>query len=210
MKLRREDIPEVVIMRLPLYLRMLRLLEKENLQVINSEELGRRLQLTSAQIRKDLSYFGRFGKQGKGYNVSSLKEELSRILGVDREWRMALVGIGKLGRAILSYGGFAPAGFRIVAAFDRDPELVGRRVSGLIIQPMNEFEKTVVEKKIQIGIIAVPPTEAQGVVDQMVKSNIRAVLNYAPVMLRVPPNIKVRNIDPVLALESMTYYLVED
>ena len=210
MKLRREDIPEVVIMRLPLYLRMLRLLERENQQVINSEELGQRLQLTSAQIRKDLSYFGRFGKQGKGYNVSLLKEELSRILGVDREWRMALVGIGKLGRAILSYGGFVPAGFRIVAAFDRDPELVGRRVSGLTIQPMNELEKTVVEKRIHIGIIAVPPTEAQNVVDQMVKSNIRAILNYAPVTLRVPQNVKVRNIDPVLALESMTYYLVND
>jgi len=209
-KLRREDIPEVVIMRLPLYLRMLRILERENQQVINSEELGRRLQLTSAQIRKDLSYFGRFGKQGKGYNVTVLKEGLARILGMDREWRMALVGIGKLGRAILSYGGFAPAGFRIAAAFDRDPELVGRRVSGLTIQPMDELEKTVVEKRIQIGIIAVPPGEAQNVADLLVKSNIKAILNYAPVTLRVPPDVKVRNIDPVLALESMTYYLVGD
>lgn len=125
------EIPEVVIMRLPLYVRALTSLSQQNVEVVNSEQLGQQIQMTPAQIRKDLSYFGRFGKQGRGYSVDYLLSELRRILGLDREWKVGLVGVGRLGRAVLSYPGFGPEGFKIVAAFDADPRQIGQMVSGM-------------------------------------------------------------------------------
>jgi redox-sensing transcriptional repressor len=141
------QIPEVVIDRLP---------EREGREVVNSQELGERLGVTPAQIRKDLSYFGRFGKQGRGYNVKRLHEELRQILGLTREWPMVLVGVGQLGRAIVAYGGFVPQGFRIVEAFDADPKLVGTKVNGLVVKPVGDIPEVVRRRGAQLANVAVP------------------------------------------------------
>ena len=201
------EVPEVVALRLPLYVRVLTQLSAEGSDVVSSQQLGGRLQMTPAQIRKDLSYFGRFGKQGRGYNIRSLLEELRQILGLEREWRTCLVGVGRLGKAIINYPGFAPEGFAIVAAFDRDPERVGGAIGGLKVQPMSDLSRTVESRKIDIGIVAVPAGEAQSVIDTLIEHGVRGILNYAPVAPSVPVGIVMRNIDPVLSLQSMTFYL---
>lgn len=202
------DIPEVVILRLPLYVRALTEIKRNGTQVLSSQELGEYLQITPAQIRKDLSYFGRFGRQGTGYDVDYLTSELKRILGLDREWRACLVGVGRLGRAIIQYPGFAPEGFRVVAAFDADSTLLGKGLNrSLKIQSMSELCDTVSRYHITIGIVAVPASHAQEVINDLVVSGIKAILNYAPIAPQVPPDVKLRSIDPVLSLQSMTYYL---
>jgi len=200
-------IPEVVILRLPLYFRTLALLEEEKTNIVSSQELGARLQITPAQIRKDLSYFGKFGTQGKGYNVSQLLGELRQILGLDRKWLVALVGVGRLGRALLDYGGLAPQGFHIVAAFDSDPQQIGKKVGELVIQDTAKLAATAKNQGINIGIAAVPPSEAQAVIDCFVGCGIKAILNYAPVAPVVPSDVRVYNIDPVVALQTLTYHL---
>lgn len=202
-----QKVPEVVIYRIPLYIRSLVLLEKEKITTISSLELARRLQLTSAQVRKDLSYFGRFGKQGKGYDVRNLLNELKNILNLNRVWNMALIGVGTLGRAIVNYEGFLPNGFRIVSAFDINPEQVGKKVGNLQVEHINNLQNSIKEKDIQIGIIAVPPAKAQEVIDLLTANGIKTILNYAPASVRIKPGIIVRSIDPVLSLQSMTYYL---
>ncbi len=200
-------IPEVVIMRLPLYMRALSTLLGQGIDVISSQGLGDHLGVTPAQIRKDFSYFGRFGKQGRGYNVRYLLSELRQILGLEREWHTALVGVGRLGRAIIGYPGFAPEGFKMVVAFDVAPEQAAESIRDVPILGMSELEQALVRYNIQIAIVAVPAVEAQPVIDRLVKCNIKAILNYAPLQPQVPPDVHVRNIDPVLALQSMTYYL---
>lgn len=202
------EVPEVVVLRLPLYVRALTQLLSEGISVVSSQQLGDRLQMTPAQIRKDLSYFGRFGKQGRGYNVQFLLKELRQILGLDRTWDACLVGVGRLGRAIINYPGFAPEGFNIVAAFDSDPEKVGTNIGGLMVQPMEQIAETVKARDIAIGIVAVPASQVQSVVDSLVKSHIRGILNYAPAAPQVPSHVVIRNIDPVLSLQSMTFYLM--
>ena len=201
------DVPEVVVLRLPQYVRALGELLRRKVAVVSSQQLGTQLQMTPAQIRKDLSYFGRFGKQGRGYPVSYLLEELRQVLGLERKWNTCLVGVGRLGRAIISYPGFTPEGFNIVAAFDAAPREVGQSIGSLVVQPIADLERTILEKDIRIAIVAVPATHAQDVIDQLVKCGVRAVLNYAPVGPQVPDGVRIRNIDPVLALQSMTYYL---
>jgi len=163
--------------------------------------------MTPAQIRKDLSYFGKFGKQGKGYNVRMLLEELRQILGLDQEWHMALIGVGRLGKAILDYGMLALRGFTIVAAFDIDPHQVGRKVGGVVIQDLSELADTVKNRGIEIGIVAVPPSQVQQAIDCLVGCGIKAILNYAPVAARVPKDVRMRQVDPMLALQTMTYHL---
>ncbi len=204
------DIPEGVIDRLPKYARALGELEAEGRDVVSSQELGVRLNITHAQIRKDLSYFGRFGKQGRGYNVQKLLDELRRIVGLNRQWKMVLVGVGRLGRAILGYEGFAPQGFRIVAAFDSDPDVVGTAFNGLTIKPVADLEKELRRSGIDIGIVATPARTAQAVIDALVRCKVRAILNYAPAFPSVPDGVHVRHIDPVLALQAMTYHLKQD
>ncbi len=201
------EIPPVVIDRLPLYARALASLESRGREVVSSQELGQLLNVTPAQIRKDLSYFGRFGKQGRGYNVQKLLDELRRILGLNRQWRMALVGAGRLGRAIMGYGGFTPQGFRIVEAFDSDPDMVGTEVSGLVIKDTADLELVLGENRVDVGIVAVPGETAQGVIDALVRCGVRAILNYAPIAAHVPRGVHIKRIDPVLALQGMTYYL---
>jgi redox-sensing transcriptional repressor len=201
------QIPEVVISRLSMYLRALALLKFEGIEFISSRGLGARLRMTPAQIRKDLSFFGKFGRQGRGYNVSRLHGELQQILGLDKKWLMALVGVGRLGRAILDYKGFTPEGFKIVAAFENDPNLIGKKVSGVLIEDIAELETSLKDKKVDIAIVAVPSSDAQMVIDKLVKSGISAILNYAPICISVPRGVRLQGIDPVLALQSMTFYL---
>ncbi len=201
------DIPEVVIDRLPIYARALKLLEREGREVVISHELGAQLGVTPAQIRKDLSYFGRFGKQGRGYNVQRLLSELRQILGLNQQWTLALVGVGNLGRAILTYGGFAPEGFYIAEAFDASPEIVGQRVDQLVVRDVKEMSDVLCRAPVDIGIVAVPATVAQEAIDTLVSCGVKAILNYAPIAARVHRDIRIRYIDPVLALQSMTFYL---
>ena len=198
------EIPPVVIDRLPLYTRALSALEAEGREVVSSQELGTRLGVTPAQIRKDLSYFGRFGKQGRGYNVRKLLDELQRILGLDRQWRMALVGVGKLGRAILGYEWFAPQGFRIVEAFDTDATRVGERFNSLTVKNTDELESVLSANPVDVGIVAVPAEIAQNVINTLIKCGVRAILNYAPIAAQVPRGVHLKRIEPVLALQSMT------
>ncbi len=203
------EVPEVVISRLPQYVRILSQLLESGESVTNSQQLGEQLQVTPAQIRKDLSYFGRFGKQGRGYVVRDLLRELKQILGLNSEWNVAVVGVGRLGNAILNYPGFNPDGFHLVAAFDNNLANVGRQVGGVSVQPMGEMAETVAERDISIAIVAVPSAHTQTVIDQLVECGVRAILNYAPINAQVPDGIRVRSIDPVLALQSMTYYLTD-
>ena len=201
------DIPEVVILRLPLYARVLSILVTEGIQVASSHTLANLLQSTPAQIRKDLSYFGRFGKQGRGYNVAFLYHELGQILGLDIDWNIAVIGVGQLGTAIINYGGFVSQGFHIVAAFDTDVEKQGTYIGGLGIRALNQMEDVVKELKVDLGIVAVPPSQGQEVVDRLVKSGVKGILNYAPFQARVPKGVWVRDVDPVVSLESITYHL---
>lgn len=201
------DVPEIVVRRLPLYARALQWLEVDGVQTISSAELGAQLGMTPAQIRKDLSYFGEFGKQGMGYNVRFLYEQLRNILGVDHEWLAALVGIGDLGNAIARYGGFGRRGFKIAALFDSDPKKVGRQVGELEVISTDQLPMVVRGLRIQVGIIAVPAAEAQDVCDLMTSAGIRGILSYAPIHLHTPQSIRVRYIDPVVTLQSMTYHL---
>ncbi|HUF52625.1 MAG TPA: redox-sensing transcriptional repressor Rex [Dehalococcoidia bacterium] len=204
------EIPPVVIDRLPLYARALASLESQGREVVSSQELGQQLNVTPAQIRKDLSYFGRFGKQGRGYNVRKLLEELRSILGLNRQWRMTLVGTGRLGRAILGYEGFTPQGFRIVETFDSDPEWVGKEIGGLTVHHTDDLEQVLNASPVDIGIVAVPAETAQNVIDRLVKCGVTAILNYAPIAAHVPPHVNIKRIDPVLSLQGMTYYLKAD
>ena len=204
------EVPDVVVLRLPLYVRALTQLRASEVDVVSSQHLGSLLQMTPAQIRKDLSYFGRFGKQGRGYNVRFLREELRRILGLDQKWSACLIGVGRLGQAVINYPGFVPEGFNIVAAFDSDPDQEGRRIGELVVQPVSELEEAVAVQAIAIGIVAVPADQAQLVIDQLVRARVGGILNYAPIAPYVPMSVVIRNIDPVLSLQSMTYYLLHD
>lgn len=201
----KKKVPRIVVQRLPLYLRALSTLEEGSL--ITSQELGEMLGISSAQIRKDLSYFGGFGKQGTGYQVGFLRQKLREILNVDREWGMVLVGVGDLGHAIARYGGFKREGFHVVAAFDDDSTKIGKRVGGLEIMDIALLSDVVTRMGLRVGIIAVPASKAQEVATAMVNSGIKAILNYAPVALAVPEEVQVYQIDPLVGLQSMTHYL---
>lgn len=200
-------IPDVVVLRLPLYVRALTQLRDSGIEVVSSHALGDRLQITPAQIRKDLSYFGRFGKQGRGYNVGYLLQELRNIMGLDQDWRAALVGVGRLGRAIISYPGFSREGFKVVAIFDASPSLMGTQLDGVTIRSMEDLGPVIRDLGVHIGIVAVPEEHAQGVVDLLIESGVKGILNYAPISPQVPEGVWVRNIDPVLSLQTLTFHL---
>ena len=206
------EVPDVVVSRMPIYLRALLLLNSQSIEVVSSHELGALLDITPAQIRKDLSYFGRFGKQGKGYSVQHLSSAIREVLGVGPGilWPVALVGVGSLGLALLGYPNFGREGFRIVEAFDVDPNQIGRTVGGLTIRPINELNEALSRSAVKIAIVAVPGSQAQQVVDQLVGAGIKAVLNYAPYSPRVPDGVRVSNIDPVLSLQAMAYFVKEE
>lgn len=200
-------VPAIVIGRLPLYLRALTQLSSEGRRVTSSQELSEKLGFSSAQIRKDLSYFGEFGKQGTGYEIEYLEKSLREILQVHHVWDMVLIGAGDLGHALANYNGFEARGFRIVAIFDASPGKIGTQMADWRVQPMEEVRDTLRERKIHVAIIAVPAASAQAVADELVEGGVQAILNYAPTTLSVPPKVKVYHIDPVAGLQSMTYYL---
>lgn len=202
-----QNIPDIVVGRLPVYLRALNLMILEDCEYTSSHELGERLGISSAQIRKDLSHFGEFGKQGTGYKVAYLHEQIRQILHVDREWPMAVVGAGDLGRAIVHYRGFVPRGFRVVCVFDNDPARIGEEIAGLTVQPMSKLDEEIAARGVQVAMISVPLEAAQEVADQLVQAGVRALLNYAPINLSVPNGVQVQHIDPVVHLQHMTFYL---
>lgn len=203
------SIPDIVISRLPIYLRALERLAHEGHEVTSSLELGKHLGISSAQIRKDLSHFGGFGKQGTGYKIKFLTEQLRQVLKVGQEWDIALVGAGDLGSAVARYRGFADRGFRIAYVFDSDPEKVGRHLGSFDIYPIDRMQELVSQRRIRIAMIAVPAESAQGVADLLIEAGVRAILNYAPINLNVPEHVHVQYIDPVIHLQRMTYYLNE-
>ncbi len=203
------DIPDIVIRRLPVYVRTLKTLCDGQVGSASSEQLAEMLGVTAAQIRRDLSYFGKFGKQGKGYDTRLLVEAISHILKLDRQWPVALAGLGNLGRAIANYRGFSPSSFQIAALFDRNPVHIGQQVGDLEILPIGELPGFMRHEGIHIGIIATPKVHAQETAELMVAGGVQAILNYAPVILKVPEGVTVREIDPVSALQSMTYYIDE-
>ncbi len=208
---RMETPPDVVIRRLPLYARSLRYLLQEGVTSVSSQELGERINVTAAQIRKDLSYFGEFGKQGIGYDVEKLLNQIERILGLNQEWPVALIGVGPLGQAIARYEGFRSQGIRIAALFDNDPNKIGSEINGLTILDDDQIARVVREQDIKLAIVAVPATRAQEVADLLVSAGVRAILNYAPMVIQVPEDtVWVRHIDPVAVLHSMTYYLARE
>jgi redox-sensing transcriptional repressor len=204
-----EEIPEVVIRRLPIYARTLDELLGRGIGSISSNDLADRIGVTAAQIRRDLSYFGRFGKQGKGYDIALLVSEIRRILNLTRNWDVALVGFGHLGQAIARYRGFLESNFHIAAVFDDDPSKIGRRAGpeGLEVLPDDRIAEVVAARGIRIGIIAVPAAAAQRTAEMLIAGRVVALLNYAPVVLQVPDWVCVRDIDPITMLQSMTYYL---
>jgi len=201
-------IPDIVIRRLPIYRRGLRLLLQRGRLTISSNDLAREIGVTAAQIRRDLSYFGRFGKQGKGYDVPTLVDAIQHILKIDRRWDVGLAGFGHLGQAIADYRGFEPSSFHIAAIFDNSPNLVGKRSDhGVEIRAEAEIAEVVKAMGIRMGIVAVPADQAQEVTDKLLEGGVEAILNYAPVTLHVPSGVWVREIDPISLMQSMTYYL---
>lgn len=201
------SIPDIVIGRMPLYLRALTRLKQEGHDVTSSHELGKRLGISSAQIRKDLSHFGGFGKQGTGYQIDFLIDKLREVLQVNIEWKVAVVGAGNLGSAISHYRGFAERGFQIAWLFDASDEKIGAEVDRFTVLPIDDIEKIVAENNVKIAMIAVPAEQAQPVADRLVKAGIRAILNYAPININVPQGVMVQYIDPVVHMQHMTYYL---
>lgn len=175
--------------------------------VTSSHELGRALGISSAQIRKDLSHFGEFGKQGTGYQVDFLVDQLRRILKVEADWEVAIVGAGDLGRALANYNGFADRGFRIRAIFDADPNRIGQSLGGHVVRDARDIERALPELGVRLAMMAVPAAAAQGVTNQLVAAGVRGILNYAPVNVHVPEGVHVQYIDPVVHLQRMTFYV---
>lgn len=202
-------IPEMTIRRLSVYTRCLLQLEEDGVKTVSSQELAERFNLNSAQVRKDLAYFGEFGVRGIGYYVSGLKAELQRILGLDREWAVMLVGFGNLGSALFHYKGFARQGFKIAVIVDDDPAKVGREIDHVPIIASGDMAREIKTRGLQIAVVAVPAEFAQAVTDQLVAAGIRAVLNFAPTRLRVPNDVRLKNVDLSIELESLSFYLAK-
>jgi redox-sensing transcriptional repressor len=205
-----ETPPDVVIRRLPLYARSLRALLQQGVTLVSSHELGARINVTAAQIRKDLCHFGEFGQQGRGYQVAQLLRQIERILGLTQEWRVALVEIGHLGTAIARHEEFHRRGIRIAALFDSDPHKIGASINGMPILGADQIPAVIPAQGIKLAIIAVPARHAQAVADRLIAAGVRAILNYAPIVIQVPDGVFLRDIDPVIMLHSMTYYLAHD
>ena len=201
------SIPDIVIGRLPLYLRALRRLRQEDKQVTSSHELGKRLDISSAQIRKDLSHFGGFGKQGTGYQIDFLIQKLQDVLKINREWMVVVIGAGNLGSAISHYRGFQDRGFRIAHLFDVSPAVIGQRIGDFVVRPLSSMSGIIRNEGIKIAMLAVPAEHAQSVADQLVEAGVEAILNYAPININVPADVQIQYIDPVTHLQRMTYYL---
>jgi redox-sensing transcriptional repressor len=202
-------ISESTIRRLSHYYRVLEEVEAEGGRLISSHRLAEREGITSAQVRKDLSTFGSFGRRGLGYSVAHLREEIRLILGLDRRWRVGVVGTGNIGTALLAYRGFARQGFDVVAAFDRDPTRVGERLGDLVVHDVSLLPSLASELKLDMGVIATPVRAAQEVADLLVKAGVRGILNFAPRKLFVPAVVTLRNVDMTVELESLSFALAQ-
>ena len=200
-------ISDSTVRRLSLYLRMLRGLRVRGVELVSSSELADRAGATSAQVRKDLSLFGSFGKRGRGYEVDALTGTIEEILGLSRVWRVALVGVGKIGTALLGYEDMLDRGFRVVAAFDIAPDKIGREIFGVTVSPLSEVESVVCEKGVEIAIIATPPATAPEVAVMLSEAGVGAILNFAPTRISEIDYVPVRTVDLVLELEGLSYLL---
>lgn len=209
-QLGRKRISESTIHRLSLYYRALSLLEKEAYETISSKELARREKLTPAQIRKDLSFFGSFGTRGLGYPVQELKKRIASILGIDRTWKVALIGIGNIGSALVSYKEFGRQGFQIIRLFDNDQRKIGSNHKGIVVSDIKDLEQELKEAAIEIVVLSVPATVAQYIIDDVVKAGVRAILNFAPVNLRVPSDVYLRNENMSMELEYLSFAMVNN
>lgn len=203
----RLGISESTVRRLSVYLRLLRGHGRDGRDVVSSQELAEGSGTTSAQVRKDLSLFGSFGKRGRGYDVGQLRSTLEEILGLGRRWRVALTGVGKIGGALLGYEDLERRGFEIVAAFDTDPDKIGRTVFDVEVDPLERLEPVVEDRGVEMAIIATPPEAAQAVTDRLVEAGVRGLLNFAPVRLDVPSGVAVRGMDVALELEGLSFAL---
>jgi redox-sensing transcriptional repressor len=197
--------PKAVVGRVSLYLRQLEAYQRQGCTTVSSSQLGDPLRIKNAQVRKDLAFFGQFGHPGIGYRIDELIDALRHILGIDRDWPLALVGLGNLGRALLKYRGFRSRGFHIVALFDNDESKIGLSYDGLIVEPIEAVRKVVAPRKIRLAILAVPADAAQRVTDLLVASGIRGILNFAPVPLSVPPHVNLVGVDLSIQLENLAY-----
>ncbi len=191
--------------RVSLYLRQLEAFQRQGHTTISSSQLGMALAIKNAQVRKDLAFFGQFGYPGIGYRIEELITALRRILGIDRDWPLALVGLGNLGRALLRYRGFRSRGFHIVALFDNDAEKIGQVYDGMTVEPIDALPRTISARNVSMGILSVPAEAAQRVADQMVACGILGILNFAPVPLVVPPAVNVLAVDLSIQLEHLAY-----
>lgn len=201
------NISKATIDRLPLYFRTLRLAQDEGIDIISSDELGRRLGITPEQIRKDLASFGQFGKKGVGYYVNELKRNVGEILGLNNHWNIAVIGIGHLGAALANYQNFVTLGFNLVALFDQDPHVIGATVNHVKVEDIRYMKEIVKERNIQIGIIAVPAAFAQGVADKLVAAGVKGIWNFAPIKMEVPDTMHIVNEDLSIGLSSLSYHI---
>ncbi len=199
-------IPEATVARLPLYLRALIELAEHGPHTISSQDLARAAGVNSAQLRKDFSFLGCHGTRGVGYAVEELLEHISQVLGVTRDWRVLLVGVGNLGRALASYGGFAERGFQLAALVDVDPNTVGLEVAGQVVEPFEDLPEIVRREGVTIAVVAVPPEAAQEALDRLVAAGVTAILNFAPARLDVPSHVRVRRVDLSTEMQILAYH----
>ena len=202
-----DKIPDIIIGRLPIYLRALQRMSEKGMKTTSSQELGEHVGISAAQIRKDISQFGEFGKQGTGYSIPFLIDKLREILKVNRMWDVVIVGMGDIGHALARYPGFANRGFRVTMVFDVDTAKVGQKVDGFTVEDVSKLVECVRSARIKIAMVTVPASAAQDVTDKLVQGGVKAILNYAPTSVNVPSSVHVQYIDPATHLQRMTYYL---
>ena len=205
--MKKQEIPDIIISRLPIYLRALRHMKTEGRSTTSSQELGAVVGISAAQIRKDLSQFGGFGKQGTGYDIPFLVDQLREILKVERVWDVAVVGMGDMGHALARYQGFSDRGFRVALVFDNDPGKIGSKVGNFIVRDMKDLVPAIQESGVKLAMLCVPAAAAQEVTNLLVKAGVTAILNYAPISLNVPAGVRVQYLDPSIGLQRMTYYM---
>ncbi len=205
----RAKAPQLAIRRLSMYYRTLAALREQGVGNVSSEHLSTLTGSTAAQVRRDLAYFGSFGRRGVGYEVESLQSHMKEILGIGEGWPMALVGVGNLGSALLAYDGFPRQGFRIVEAFDSDPRRVGTVIRDVVVKPMDQFGETIQERHIAMALLAVPAKAAQAVTEQLIDAGVRCLLNFAPISLKVPSHVYLASVDLSIEVEYLSYLLRE-
>lgn len=202
-----DKIPDIIISRLPVYLRALQRMAEKGVKTTSSQDLGEHVGISAAQIRKDISQFGEFGKQGTGYSIAFLMDKLREILKVNRIWDVAIVGVGDMGHALARYQGFTNRGFRVAMIFDNDSSKIGQKVGEFTIQDASKMVERIRSAKIKMAMMTIPASAAQEVADKLIQAGVKAILNYAPANINVPDSVHVQYIDPCTHLQRMTYYL---